>query len=41
MELDPLCTGFLLTLYLLPVIGLFALMALIANIIELYLEWRN
>lgn len=33
---DPLCLAFLLTLYALPIVGIFALMALLANLIELY-----
>jgi len=33
---DPICVGFLLTVYVLPLVGLFALMAVIANIIEVF-----
>ena len=33
---DSICVGFLLTVYVLPLIGLFVIMALIANIIEVW-----
>lgn len=38
---DTLCVGFLLTLYALPVVGLFTLMALLANIIEVFWTRRD
>jgi len=31
-----LCVGFLLTLYVLPIVALFAAMALLANIVEVF-----
>ena len=38
---DPICVGFLLTVYVLPLVALFGAMAVVANIIELYMDRRN